>query len=104
MSAWTPPSPGRTSTRPERPKGDLQKEPPGGVDGVEPADHALGAFAGRVDHEAAPGLRAGPQAAIGPDHRRAAWGQPAVRRRPGTHPGTPLGCWSATDSAGAGAG
>jgi len=42
MSAWTPPSPGRTSTRPGRPKGDLQKEPPGGVGGIEPADHALG--------------------------------------------------------------
>ena len=42
MSAWTPRSPGRTSTRPAPGKeGDLQAEPPGGVR-TEPADHALG--------------------------------------------------------------
>lgn len=41
-SAWTPRSLGRTSTRRVPGKGDLQKQPPGGVDGVEPADHGLG--------------------------------------------------------------
>lgn len=39
--AWIPRSRGPTSTLPERVKGDLQKEPPGGIDS-EPDDHGLG--------------------------------------------------------------
>src|SRR5215471_18752410 len=51
MSAWIPRSPGRTSTRPARGKGDLQAEPPGGVD-TEPADHALGRSRGGLTTKA----------------------------------------------------
>lgn len=39
----TPRSAGPTSTRLGRQKGDLQKQPPGGIN-VEPADHALGRY------------------------------------------------------------
>ncbi len=38
---WIPPQRGRTSMRPVRGKGDLQAEPPGGIE-AEPADHGLG--------------------------------------------------------------
>lgn len=38
---WTPPSAVLISTQLARVKGDLQKEPPGGI-AVEPADHGLG--------------------------------------------------------------
>ena len=41
MSRWIPRWPGRTSTRPGRGKGDLQAEPPGGVED-ELDDHGLG--------------------------------------------------------------
>lgn len=41
MCRWTLRSPGCTSTLPGCVKGDLQKEPPGGIR-TEPADHALG--------------------------------------------------------------
>ncbi|WP_229859781.1 transposase, partial [Streptomyces anandii] len=37
----TPPCAGLTSTPPERRKGGLQREPPGGI-AVEPTDHGLG--------------------------------------------------------------
>ena len=58
----------------------------------------------RADHQGAPGLRAGPEAALRGHHRRAARRQPAVPGRAGAHPGPPArpgaarapartGCW-----------
>ena len=42
----------------------------------------------RADDQGAPGLRAGPEAAVGRDHRGAARRQPAVPGRPRAHPGS----------------
>lgn len=93
--------PGRTSTRPEPAKGDLQAEPAGGID-EEPADHGLGRSRGGLTSKVhlaceqrqkplviviTAGQRGDfPQFQVVP---RAHPGTPA-RRRPLPHPAGPL--------------
>ena len=84
-------------------RGDRQREEPGGVD-IEPADHGAGALPGRADHQAAPGGRAGPAAAVDRGHRRPARRQPPVRGGAGRHPGAAAGPGPAADPARPGAG
>ena len=67
-----------------RRRGDLQAEPPGGVQ-AEPAASRAGPLPRRADHEGAPGLRAAAETAVRGHHRRAAGRQPAVPAGAGGH-------------------
>lgn len=59
-------------------KGDLQKEPPGGL-AAEPDDHGLGRSRGGLTTKLLPGRRARPEADVGHHHGRTARGLPHFR-------------------------
>src|SRR5690606_34948801 len=70
-----------------RPDGHRQKEPPGGISGVEPDDHALGRSRGGLTTKLHLAWRTRPQNAGVGAHRRTTRRQPAVDHRAGTYPG-----------------
>src|ERR1017187_6305324 len=88
MSAWTRPRPGRISMRPA-PAATVPRNGSHRVGLTMSPRSRPGSIAGRVQHEAAPGLRAGPQAAGDALDRRAVRGQSAVHCGLGRAAGAP---------------
>lgn len=102
-STSTPLSAGPTNMPPERRKGDLQKEPPGGIF-AESADHGLGRSRGGLTSKIHLAVEQGQKPLVRRDHGRAAGRLPAVRAGPGGHPGSEAGARQAAQAPGPGPG